>query len=62
MSKEKVPEKPRAKNFSWALAAATDRRKVLEGVDVTRRLAAIHRRYDPDGHRAMARLLKSYSE
>jgi len=40
MSKEKVPEKPRAKNFSWALAAATDRRKVLEGVDVTRRLAA----------------------
>lgn len=62
MDKNKVPEKSRVRHFSWALADITDRHKALEGVDVIKRLAAIHRKYDPDGHRAMARLLKSFNE
>ncbi|HBI33586.1 MAG TPA: hypothetical protein DEA43_00500 [Candidatus Moranbacteria bacterium] len=61
-TEEKVPERPRATRFSWALAAMTDRRRALKGVDVVGRLAAIHRKYDPDGHRAMTRLLRAYNK
>ncbi|KKQ51750.1 MAG: hypothetical protein US70_C0013G0001 [Parcubacteria group bacterium GW2011_GWD2_38_11] len=62
MDKKKVLEKSKVSHFSWTLAAMTDRHRALKGVDVVGRLAAIHRKYDPDGHRAMARLLKSYNE
>lgn len=62
MSDEKVLEKPIVSRFSWQLAKITERQKKLKGVDVVGRLAAIHRKYDPDGHRAIARLLKSYNE
>lgn len=62
MSEEKAAKKPYEGMFSWGIAEMTDRHKEMENVDVTGRLAAIHRIYDPGHKKVLARLMRSYAE
>jgi hypothetical protein len=57
-------EEEREKTFSWNLAAMTDRHNAMRdsGTTCTDNLQRIHRQFDPDGSKAVERLLKSYKE
>jgi len=61
---QKAPEKPRVSHFSWQLAGITDRHNEMRDSEITSTdiLHKIHRKYDPDHEKALARLRREYSK